>query len=157
MDPNEALINKFYSAFQQKDYKTMNSCYSDDIIFYDPAFEILRGDEARFMWEMLCKNATNFSLTYGNIIKLDDEYYTCDWVATYTFSKTGRKVVNNIRANMRFANGEIVEHSDAFSLHKWSSQALGFAGKLFGWNSFFQRKIKNRAKKNLLKFIQAKQ
>ena len=74
MDPNEALINKFYSAFQQKDYKTMNSCYSDDIIFYDPAFEILRGDEARFMWEMLCKNATNFSLTYGNIIKLDDEY-----------------------------------------------------------------------------------
>ena len=157
MDTNEALINKFYSAFLQKDYKTMNSCYSGDIIFYDPAFELLKGDEARFMWEMLCKNATNLSLTYGNIIKLDDEYYTCDWVATYTFSKTGRKVVNNIRANMRFANGEIVEHSDAFSLHKWSSQALGFAGKLFGWNSFFQRKIKNQAKKNLLKFIQAKQ
>ena len=135
----------------------MNSCYSDDIVFYDPAFELLRGDEARSMWEMLCKNATNFSLTYGNIIKLDDEYYTCDWVATYTFSKTGRKVVNSIKANMRFANGEIVEHSDAFSLHKWSSQALGFAGKLFGWNSFFQRKIKNQAKRNLLKFMQARQ
>lgn len=157
MDTNEALINKFYSAFQQKDYRTMNSCYSDDIVFYDPAFELLRGDEARSMWEMLCKNATNFSLTYGNIIKLDDEYYTCDWVATYTFSKTGRKVVNSIKANMRFANGEIVEHSDAFSLHQWSSQALGFAGKLFGWNSFFQRKIKNQAKRNLLKFMQARQ
>ena len=157
MDVNEALINKFYSAFQQKDYKTMNSCYSDDIVFYDPAFEILRGDEARAMWEMLCKNASNFSLTYGNIIKLDDEYYTCDWVAIYTFSKTGRTVINNVRANMRFANGEIIEHSDAFSLHKWSSQALGFTGKLVGWNSFFQRKIKNQAKKNLLKFIQSKQ
>ena len=157
MDTNEALINKFYSAFQQKDYRTMNSCYSDDIVFYDPAFELLRGDEAKCMWEMLCKNAANFSLTYGNITKLDDEYYTCDWVATYTFSKTGRKVVNSIKANMRFANGEIVEHSDAFSLHKWSSQALGFAGKLFGWNSFFQRKIKNQAKRNLLKFMQARQ
>ena len=157
MDTNEALINKFYSAFQQKDYRTMNSCYSDDIVFYDPAFELLRGNEAKSMWEMLCKNATNFSLTYGNITKLDDEYYTCDWVATYTFSKTGRKVVNSIKANMRFANGEIVEHSDAFSLHKWSSQALGFAGKLFGWNSFFQRKIKNQAKRNLLKFMQARQ
>lgn len=154
MDVNEALINKFYSAFQQKDYRTMNSCYSNDIVFYDPAFEILRGDEARAMWEMLCKNASNFSLTYGNIIKLDDEYYTCDWTATYTFSKTGRTVVNNVRANMRFANGEIIEHSDAFSLHKWASQALGFTGKLVGWNSFFQRKIKNQAKKNLLKFIQ---
>jgi ketosteroid isomerase-like protein len=157
MDVNEALINKFYSAFQKKDYRTMNSCYSNDIVFYDPAFEILRGDEARAMWEMLCKNAKDFSLTYGNIIKLDDEYYTCDWTATYIFSKTGRPVVNNVRANMRFANGEIIEHSDAFSLHKWASQALGFTGKLIGWNSFFQRKIKNQAKKNLLKFIQSKQ
>ena len=157
MDRNEALINKFYAAFQHLDYKTMTSCYSDDIIFYDPAFELLRGDEAKSMWEMLCKNAKDFSLTYGNVIKLDEEYYTRDWVATYTFSKTGRKVVNKIRANMRFANGEIIEHSDAFSLHKWSSQALGFTGKLFGWNSFFQRKIKNQAKKNLLKFIKSKQ
>ncbi len=157
MDTQEALINKFYTAFQQKDYRTMNNCYSDDIVFYDPAFELLRGDEARCMWEMLCKNAKDFSLTYGNIIKLDDEYYTCDWVATYTFSKTGRRVVNSVRANMRFANGEIVEHSDAFSLHKWSSQALGLMGKLFGWNSFFQRKIKNQAKRNLLTFMQARQ
>jgi ketosteroid isomerase-like protein len=154
MDANEALMNKFYTAFQQKDYRVMNNCYSNDIVFYDPAFELLRGDQVRSMWEMLCKNAKDFSLTYGNMKKLDDEYYTCDWVATYTFSKTGRKVVNHIKANMRFANGEIIEHSDAFSLHKWSSQALGFSGELFGWNSFFQRKIKNQAKKNLLEFMQ---
>ena len=156
MDVNEAVISTFYSAFQQKDYTTMNSCYADDIVFYDPAFELLRGDEARYMWEMLCKNAKDFSLTFGNITKLDDEYYTCDWQATYTFSKTGRKVVNTIKANMRFANGKIIEHSDAFSLHKWSAQALGFSGWLLGWNSFFQRKIKNQARRNLLKFIQSK-
>ena len=157
MDMNEQLINKFYSAFQQKDHQVMNSCYNDDIIFYDPVFELLRGDEVKYMWEMLCRNAKDFSLTFGNIKKLDEEYYTCDWVATYTFSKTGRKVVNRVRANMRFAGGQIIEHSDAFSLHKWSSQALGFSGRLFGWNSFFQRKIKNQARKNLLKFIQSKQ
>lgn len=156
MDNNEALIHKFYTAFQQLDYKTMNSCYSEDIVFYDPAFELLRGDEVRSMWEMLCKNAKDFSLVFDSITKLDDEYYTCNWVATYTFSKTGRQVVNRIKANMRFENGIIAEHSDAFSLHKWSSQALGFMGQLFGWNSFFQRKIKNKAKKNLLKFMQSK-
>lgn len=156
MDANEAVISTFYSAFKQKDYRTMNNCYDDTIVFYDPAFELLRGDEVKYMWEMLCKNAKDFSLTFGNIIKLDNEYYTCDWQATYTFSKTGRKVVNNIRANMRFANGKIIEHSDAFSLHKWSTQALGFSGWLLGWNSFFQRKIKNQARRNLLKFIQSK-
>ena len=156
MANNEELINKFYTAFGKLDAATMNSCYSDDIVFFDPAFGLLRGAEARAMWQMLCKNAKDFSLTYGNIIHLDEEFSTCDWVATYTFSKTGKKVVNKIRANMKFAEGKIIEHSDAFSLHKWSAQALGFSGWLLGWNKFFQNKIKNTAKKNLLKFMEQK-
>ena len=156
MNGNKQLVEKFYTAFQQLDHATINSCYSDDIVFFDPIFGILKDDEVRCMWEMLCKNARNFSLTYGNIIALDEEYSTCDWVATYTFSKTGRTVVNRIKANMRFSEGKIIEHSDAFSLHKWSKQALGWTGELFGWNSFFQRKIKNQAKRNLLKFINTK-
>jgi ketosteroid isomerase-like protein len=152
----DALINNFYSSFQKLDYRGMGACYSPDIIFFDPAFGLLRGDEARAMWEMLCTNAKEFSLTYGNIQHLDEEYSTCDWVATYTFSKTGRKVVNKIKANMRFADGKIIEHSDAFSLHRWSSQALGFMGWLLGWNRFFQRKIQNGARKNLVKFMEGK-
>lgn len=153
----DELINKFYSSFQKLDHQGMNSCYSDDIVFFDPAFGLLRGDEARAMWEMLCTNARDFSLTYSNIQHLDEEYSTCDWVATYTFSKTGRKVINKIKANMRFAEGKIAEHSDAFSLHKWSSQALGFSGWLLGWNRFFQRKIQNGARKNLARFIDSAQ
>lgn len=156
MANNEELINKFYSSFQQLDHAGMNSCYSDDIVFFDPVFGLLEGKAARAMWEMLCTNAKDLSLTYGNIVHLDDEYSTCEWVATYTFSKTGRKVVNRIKANMRFADGKIVEHSDGFSLHKWSAQALGFTGWLLGWNSLFQRKIKNQAKRNLLKFMERK-
>lgn len=155
-DSNEQLIAKFYTAFQQRDYKTMNSCYSDDIVFYDPAFELLRGDEVKYMWEMLCANAKDFSLVYDSITAKGDNYYTCNWVATYIFSKTGRRVVNRIRAHMRIENGKIIEHSDGFSLHKWSSQALGFMGQLLGWNSFFQRKIKSKARKSLLQFIQLK-
>ena len=153
---NTELINKFYSAFQQLDHITMNSCYSDDIVFFDPVFGLLRGPEVKAMWEMLCTNAKDFSLTFSNITALDDEFSTCEWVATYTFSKTGRPVINRIKANMRFADGKIAEHSDAFSIHKWSKQALGFSGWLLGWNSFFQRKIKNGAKRNLLNFMKKK-
>ncbi len=156
MNTNKELINRFYKAFQQLDHTGMNGCYGDDIVFFDPVFGLLRGNEAKYMWEMLCRNAKDFSLTYENIVELDEEYCTVDWVATYTFSKTGKRVVNKVKANMRFANGEIIEHSDGFSLHKWSKQALGLTGELFGWNSFFQRKIKNQARRNLLKFIQAK-
>jgi ketosteroid isomerase-like protein len=153
---NEELVNKFYTAFGKLDYNTMNSCYNDDIVFYDPAFGLLKGQEAKAMWEMMCKNAKEFSLSFNNIKKLDDEFSTCDWVATYTFSKTGKKVINKIRANMKFADGKIIEHSDAFNLHKWSAQALGFSGWLLGWNRFFQQKIKNTARQNLLHFMEQK-
>ena len=123
MPSNEDIVNRFYSAFQRVDYKTMNACYADDIIFSDPVFGALKGEEVRAMWEMLCKNAKDFSLTYSNITLVDEEYATCNWVATYTFSKTGKKVINKVRANMKFADGKIIEHSDGFSLHKWSAQA----------------------------------
>ena len=156
MIANTELMNNFYAAFQRLDSVGMNRCYTDDVVFFDPVFGLLKGDEPKFMWDMLCKNAKDFSLTYDNIQELDEEYCTCDWVATYTFSKTGRRVVNRVKANMRFGNGKIIEHSDAFSIHKWSRQALGLTGELFGWNSFFQRKIKNQARRGLLKYIQSR-
>ena len=156
MEINAEVISKFYTAFQQLDYQTMNSCYSDDIVFNDPAFGLLRGDEAKSMWEMLCKNAKNFSLTFSNIQLLDEEYATCNWVATYTFSKTGRKVVNNIKAFMRLKDGKIIEHSDGFKLSKWAAQALGLPGVLLGWTGFMKRKIQKNARKNLVTFIEKK-
>lgn len=156
MNAAEQLITNFYTAFQNRDAASMNACYSDGIIFYDPVFELLEHGRAKDMWEMLCKNAKDLDIKFGNIKDLGDDYYTCDWVASYTFSQTGRKVVNNVKAHMKIQNGKIVEHSDAFSLHKWSTQALGFSGWLLGWNSFFQRKIKNKAKRNLMKYIEAR-
>ncbi|MBM3414849.1 MAG: nuclear transport factor 2 family protein [Bacteroidetes bacterium] len=157
MHPNEAVITRFYSAFQQRDAATMNACYSDDIIFSDPAFGLLKGDEVKAMWEMLCKNAKDFSLTFSNIQLPDEEYATCNWTATYTFSKTGRKVVNNIKAFMKLKDGQIIEHSDAFKLSKWAAQALGWKGALFGWMGWFQRKVQKMARKNLEKFMQNKE
>ena len=153
MNANEELINKFYEAFSKLDDKQMNQCYSSDIVFYDPVFELLQGNEVRAMWEMLCRNAKDFSLVHSNIVDLGEDYYTCEWVAKYTFSKTDRPVENHVMAHMRIVGGQIVEHSDGFSLHKWSSQALGFSGWLLGWNSYFTRKIKNTAKRNLMNFM----
>ncbi len=156
MQPNVDVITRFYTAFQKLDYQAMNSCYRDDIVFNDPAFGLLRGDEAKAMWEMLCKNAKDFSLTFSNIQLLDEEYATCNWVATYTFSKTGRKVINNIKAFMKLQNGKIIEHSDGFKLSRWAAQALGFKGVLLGWTGFMKRKIQQNARKNLIAFIEKK-
>lgn len=157
MPTNEEVITRFYSAFQRLDHQTMNGCYSDDIVFSDPAFGLLRGEEVKYMWEMLCKNAKDFSLTFSNIQLLDEEYATCNWIANYTFSKTGRKVVNNIKAFMKLKDGKIMEHSDAFKLSKWAAQALGWKGQLFGWMGWMKRKIQKNARKNLIAYIEKKQ
>ncbi|MBC7850826.1 MAG: nuclear transport factor 2 family protein [Chitinophagaceae bacterium] len=156
MNRNTAVIENFYSAFQRLDYRTMNSCYSDDIMFNDPVFGVLQGDVAKSMWEMLCKSAKDFTLTYSNILLLDDEYATCNWTARYTFSKTKRPVINQIKAHMRLIDGEIVEHTDQFDLWKWSRQALGFPGLLFGWSGYIKNKVAIAARKNLEEFIAAK-
>jgi ketosteroid isomerase-like protein len=156
MSDNKQVIERFYSAFQKLDYKTMQDCYSDDIIFSDPVFLVLKGDEAKSMWEMLCKNAKEFSLTFSDIELLDEEYATCKWVATYTFSKTGNRVVNNIKAFMKLKDGKIIEHSDAFRLSTWIGQALGWKGKLFGWTGFMKRAVQKNARLSLNKFIKSK-
>lgn len=157
MQTNADIISKFYTSFQQLDYTTMNSCYSDDIVFSDPAFGLLKGEEVKFMWEMLCINAKDFSLTFSNIQLLDEEYATCNWVASYTFSKTGKKVVNRIKAFMKLKDGKIVEHSDAFRLSTWAAQALGWKGQLFGWMGWMKRRIQHNARKSLIQFIEKKE
>lgn len=156
MDGNKEVIHRFYTAFQQLEYKTMQNCYSEDIVFSDPVFGFLHGDEVKAMWEMLCKNAKDFSLTYSDIELIDDEYATCKWTAGYTFSKTGRRVVNNIKAFFRLKDGKIIEHSDGFRLSAWIGQALGWKGVLFGWTGFMKRAVKKNARKNLKIFIDKK-
>jgi ketosteroid isomerase-like protein len=155
MNSNEELINRFYTCFQQLDWQGMNALYSDDIIFSDPGFGLLKGDEVRAMWEMLCKRAKDFSLTFSEATA-DEEYGTCKWVAVYTFSKTGRRVENHIKAHMRFADGKIIEHSDAFKLSRWCAQALGLPGVLLGRTGFFQRKVMKQSRAMLQKFMESR-
>ena len=156
MHPNETIITRFYSAFQQKNAAEMNRCYAENIAFSDPVFGLLHGEEVRNMWEMLCKNGKDLQLSFGNIQLLDEEYATCDWVAQYTFSQTGRRVVNIIKAHIRIENGIITEHTDAFDIYKWSRQALGLKGCLFGWTAWFQKKLQQKTRIALNNYIEKK-
>lgn len=154
MTANEQTITRFYSAFQQLDYTTMQSCYHPDAVFNDHVFGLLNAGETRALWEMLCKRAKSFSLVFGDIRLLDEEYATCGWTASYIFTKTGRRVVNKITAHMKFKDGLIIEHTDAFDMYSWCRQAFGLPGLLFGWTSFMHRKIQKQARAGLEKFME---
>lgn len=152
MTENEQLINTFYSAFQRKDYGTMQSCYADEATFTDAVFIGLDAQEVRAMWEMLCKNGKDLTLTYENI-KESQNKVTADWQAVYTFSKTGNRVKNRIKAEFIIENGRIVSHKDQFNLYTWARQAFGATGWLIGWTDVFRAKIQSTAKFNLEKFL----
>ncbi len=154
MDKNTTTIQKFYTAFQQKDFATMNSCYADDIPFSDPVFGLLTGNQTKAMWQMLCTRAKDFTLQFDTITTDDEEYYNCEWTASYLFSKTNKRVVNKCKAYMRMKDGVIIEHSDAFNFYRWCRQALGLPGLLFGWTRWMQKKVSNNAKKGLKDFME---
>jgi hypothetical protein len=152
MNEEEQMIKGFYTSFQKRDWKGMLACYGEDVFFYDPVFENLDGPQVRAMWEMLLSRARDLELSFSDV-RSDDGYGSCNWVATYTFTSTGRKVVNKGKARFSFNEGKIAEHQDEFSLWKWSSQALGLPGVLFGATSLFQKKIRRNARKSLEKFM----
>ena len=154
---NKDLVQRFYTAFQKLDYATMQDCYAEEVIFQDPAFGLLNGTDVKAMWEMLCKNARDFSLQFSDIQAEDDEYITCRWIANYTFSTTGRKVENRIQAFIRIQNGKITEHTDHFNFWRWARQATGLSGWLLGWSTFFQSQVRKQALENLKKFRERKE
>jgi hypothetical protein len=73
-------------------------------------------------------------------------------IASYNFSKKQRPVVNRISAQFYFQDGLIIRHTDDFDIWKWSKQALGLTGYLFGWTGFMQNKIHTNAILSLRKY-----
>lgn len=149
---NKDLISSFYTAFSNQNSEAMNNCYHENIVFNDPAFGELKGDRARAMWSMLCKNAKDLTIEFSNV-QANENTGSANWKATYTFSATGRKVINEINAKFEFKDGRIIKHTDSFNLHKWASQALGFQGWLLGKFSFFKKKLHNQTNRSLDKFL----
>ena len=150
-DAHNALITQFYQAFQRLDAEAMSACYTDDVVFSDPAFGELRGRDAGDMWRMLTTRAKDFSLTFDNV-RSDERTGGAHWVATYLFSQTGNTVINDIQARFVFRDGKICEHHDSFDLWTWSRQALGFKGLLLGWTPLVRNAVRSQALKGLKAF-----
>lgn len=142
-------IERFYAAFDRKDGDAMAACYAPDARFSDPAFGELRGEQVGGMWRMLTGRAQDLTVE----LREHDET-SARWIARYTFGRTGRKVVNDVRATFAFTPGGLIaEHDDRFSFHAWSRQALGPAGLLLGWTPILRNKVRAQARADLEKFI----
>lgn len=148
---SEELLRRFYEAFKSHDAEAMAACYADDVLFSDPVFVGLRGEEARDMWRMLTGRAKDMKLTY-EIKRADARGGEVHWEAWYTFSQTGRKVHNVIDATIETEGGKISRHTDVFDFWRWSRQALGASGLLLGWTPVLKRGVRAKARAGLEAF-----
>ncbi|AOM77614.1 nuclear transport factor 2 family protein [Pedobacter steynii] len=153
MNANEALITKFYTAFQNKDVATMQECYSDQATFSDEAFVNLNAKEVCAMWAMLIKGGKDMRIDFSDI-RAEEQGVRAHWDAYYTFSATGRKVLNRIDASFIIENGKIIRHTDHFNFYNWSKQSLGLTGLLLGWTSFLKNKVRKQASTKLAAYME---
>lgn len=142
------LVSQFYNALAERDGEAMAGSYHEDIVFEDPAFGELHGNDAGDMWRMLCASETDLTLTH-TVGAVTAATASATWVAKYTFTPTGRAVTNNVKATMKLRDGLIVDHRDDFDFWKWSSQALGAPGKFLGWTPFLKAKVQKTTRENL--------
>lgn len=152
MSAETETIRAFYEAFQRRDAAAMGRCYTSDVVFSDPVFTHLMGDQARAMWTMLCERGKDLRVEFKDVVA-DGTVGGAHWEAWYTFSATGRAVHNVIEARFRFRDGLIAEHTDSFSLARWAAQALGVKGILLGWAPPVQNAIRKQAARGLEQFM----
>jgi ketosteroid isomerase-like protein len=126
-DSNRELIRRLYDGLDRKDGDAMAACYAQDASFHDPAFGDLHGAEVGGMWRMLTSRAGDLEVELRDH-DADKRVGSAHWIAHYTFTQTGRPVVNDIRARFTFGDGLITNHVDEFSYGRWCRQALGPMG-----------------------------
>jgi ketosteroid isomerase-like protein len=157
---NERTIENFYNAFARLDPDAMAPCYADDVAFDDEVFSLRGKAQVMGMWRMLCtgtkdKGADVWRLRFGDV-KADGATGSAHWDAHYRFSATGRLVDNSIDARFEFGDdGRIVRHRDSFDFWRWSRQALGTPGLLLGWSPMLRTKVRERAGRNLRRFMES--
>lgn len=155
MENTRKLLESFYAAFDRKDHAAMRACYAPKAQFSDPGFPKLEGDSIGDMWEMLCTSAKELAITC-EVLEASSDSGHVRWQATYTFSRTGRQVVNIITATFKIKDGLITHHKDTFDFWLWSRMALGPVGVALGWTRFLQLKVQAQAAGQLQKFQEKK-
>lgn len=156
MNENQKTLHKFYAAFATSNYQDMISCYHPNVVFTDPIFHTLGAKDALNMWKMLLEKGEGKTVIEYSNISANENEGTANWVATYLFSATNRRVVNRVRAKFIFQDGLIIKHTDTFDLYKWSQQAFGFKGYLMGWTGFMKEKIHENAVASLASYSKRK-
>jgi ketosteroid isomerase-like protein len=148
------LIERFYAAFDRRDGAAMAALYAPDATFTDPVFGRLEGEQPGVMWQMLTGRADDLRVELVEH-EGDERTGSARWIARYTFTQTGRPVVNDVTSTFRFADDDLIrEQVDRFGFYAWARQALGTRGALLGWMPQTRLSVQRQARAGLDRWMQ---
>ncbi len=148
-----SVAHRFYGALAARDWRTVGALYADEAVFSDAVFTHLNAVQVRAMWHMLLTGGKDLAVVYEVLKDTPTEAQVC-WTATYTFSRTGRKVVNVITGTLQLREGKVIKHVDEFDFHRWARQALGPMGWLLGGLGGFRARVQAGAMARLEGFME---
>src|SRR3954453_2191459 len=109
------------------------------------------------MWRLLTSRAPDLSVELRSH-DADEDSGSANWVATYTFTSTGRPVVNDVQATFQFDGGLIVDHVDEFDFGGGASQAFGkAAGNAVALLPPLRARARRTASEQLAEFMAAEE
>jgi ketosteroid isomerase-like protein len=127
MHPNARLIETLYASLRDGQPKAAAACYAADARFEDIAFQLEGRGSVFQMWRFVCSRKVKVSF---DSVVADDRKGHGHWVASYTISDSGRKVVNETTSRFGFRDGLIAEHVDTCDPMAWATQAYPFPKNL---------------------------
>ncbi|MEZ5173735.1 MAG: nuclear transport factor 2 family protein [Bacteroidia bacterium] len=147
----QEIASEFYKAFAAANPEGMLHLYDPNITFSDPVFGILKAEQVFAMWRMLVRPGVDIRFSEP---KVSGDRVIVAWEARYTYTPTGRKVLNKVKAAMTIKDGKNYRASRHGSLWRWSAQAPGATGYLLGWSPVVKRKIHSMANARLRVFME---
>lgn len=153
MHATAILLQRLFSL-NQHDHKAMAGCHHLNAKFTDIAFDLRSKKQIHAMWHMICRPEGHEGdiAAMFHVVHADDRRGWVNLVDDYTFSSTGRKIINVIDSHFCFENGLIIEQRDFCDPHAWAAMALGGVGGFLASRSHFLRSFK--ARQRLHKFVE---
>jgi hypothetical protein len=107
--PNVKLIEALFTVLHDAKPSSVAVCYAVDASFKDIAFWLDGRDSIRQIWRFVRNREVKVSF---DLISADDRGGNGHWIASYTFTETVRKIVNDIMSTFIFRDDLILNHLD---------------------------------------------
>jgi hypothetical protein len=78
------VLSRYQHAFSEGSVESIKRCYAADVIYFDPLYGYLHGDQVGYMWASKFDEFATFTISTGEVADQGDGYYKMKYDIAYT-------------------------------------------------------------------------